>query len=223
MLRNLREYQWYQTAWNAGEEALAREKVRLQQAEEEASVSWADDLRSKVRGDRAEAAAERLLEAMAKEELFGSDRAAALWTSHERDWQAFEQRHRSQVSESTTGAGANPDAGEGDSEQVVGYDDIPWPPVTEDLLSAMAAMELSNRNGEGSQTLLASEATAKEAYVAHRRAFRKAQLRWHPDKFMHRFGKCTRESDTAAILAKLQELGRAINDAWSTINRTGAE
>ncbi len=216
MLRSLREYQWYQTAWSAGEEALAREKVRLQQVEEEASASWADDLRAKVRGDRAEAAAEKLLDAMAREELFGSDRAAALWTSHERDWESFEQRHRSQPA-------AEGAEGVEDSEgQVVGYGDIPWPPVTSDLLSAMAALELSDRKmgGGSGQGYSASDATAKEAYVAHRRAFRKAQLRWHPDKFMHRFGKCIDESDAAAVLTKLQELARAINDAWSTINRT---
>jgi len=188
-MKELREYQWYQNAWNEGETRLEATKVRMQTEEEKA---WAAEVRSEdVKFKQAEAAAEKLLEAMSKVDLFGSDEAAELWTSHERAWEAFEAREK-----------AAP----------VSYEEVPWPPVTSGLLSAMAAAEITRAKGGEKGT-----PDSKEAFVAHKRAFKRAHLRWHPDKFMHRFGKALGGKDAERIRSKVQEISQAINHAWSTI------
>ena len=96
----------------------------------------------------------------------------------------------------------------------VGYDVIPWPPFVPGLLSAMAATELTQVRTDQTES-----ASSKEAYVAHRRAFRKAHMRWHPDKFMHRFGSLLHEKDREKIKEKVREISQAINHSWSSIDK----
>lgn len=188
-MKELREYQWYQNAWSEGETRLEATKVRMQTDEEKA---WAAEVRSEdVKFKQAEAAAEKLLEAMSKVDLFGSDEAVELWTSHEKAWEAFEAR---------------------DDAAPVSYEEVPWPPVTSELLSAMAAAEITKAKGGEKVT-----PDSKEAFVAHKRAFKRAHLRWHPDKFMHRFGKALDGEDAERIRSKVQEISQAINVSWSTI------
>lgn len=197
-LRDLRAYQWFQSAWNDGEAQLEAAKVRIQ-AEEE--VSWADELRSNIKWKQAEAAAEKLLEAMSRAELYGSDDAAELWSAHEIAWKAFER---------------------GDHADL-GYDDIPWPPVTTGLLSAMAAAELSSARADPSRGAAEAEgrgATSREAFVAHKRAFKKAHLRWHPDKFLHKFGRALGPGASERVEERVREISQAINESWSKIKES---
>ena len=79
-MSELREYQWYQSAWSQGEARLEAAKVRTQTEEQR---GWAEDLEreANVRYEQAETAAERLLEAMAKADLYGSEEAAESWAA----------------------------------------------------------------------------------------------------------------------------------------------
>ena len=194
-MSELREYQWYQSAWSQGEARLKAEKVRTQTEEQR---GWAEDLEreANVRYEQAETAAERLLEAMAKADLYGSEEAAESWAAHEKAWEGFEASM--------------------EVAEPLRYEDVPWPPATSGLLSAMAAAEIARVKGESVAGSRASD--SREAFVAHKRAFRKANLRWHPDKFMHRFGKALDARDAARIEARTQEISQAINEAWSTIS-----
>ena len=49
----------------------------------------------------------------------------------------------------------------------------------------------------------------KEKYLLlkkiYKKAFRRANLRWHPDKFTARYGKYLDENDRDAILARVEE------------------
>jgi len=192
MLRQLREYQWYQEAWQRGEDELAATKAQLHEEEER---SWADDLNSKIKEEQAEKAAEKLYEALLKSEIYGSGETASLWSLHESKWVEFENAL-------------------GDVD--VGYDDIPWPPILVGVLSAMAALEMSKVKGqEGCKV----KPTPKEAYAAHKRAFRKAHMRWHPDKFMHRFGKLIAAEDKEPVKEMVQKISQGVNQAWEEIEK----
>ena len=88
--------------------------------------------------------------------------------------------------------------------------DVPWPPAESGVLSAMATLEL-----EGAPSPLS-------AYAAHKRAFRKASMRWHPDKFIHRFGR--RIPDAAvrdAVTSRVQQIAQGVNTAWEEIVAAG--
>ena len=197
-LKELRDYQWQQNAWNAGEQMLAARKVQMQTDEE---ISWGEDLKSHVKQKQAEAAAEKLLQAMAAAARYGSEEKADLWESHEKKWKVFEEKETKEV------------------DVVVSYHDIPWPPATTGILSAMAVVELENakclegHHGEMKGMVFGE----KEAYIAHKRAFRKAQMRWHPDKFIHRFSKILDKKDASRIEQKINEISSSINEEWLTL------
>lgn len=53
--------------------------------------------------------------------------------------------------------------------------------------------------------------------AAERKAYTKATLRWHPDKFLHRLGKWIVDRDREEILAKVKQISQEINVAWSQL------
>ena len=72
-------------------------------------------------------------------------------------------------------------------------DKVPWPPDEHKLLQVMALDELGATGavaGEGAGAGAGADRTrdGQAAYAAYKRAFRKASLRWHPDKFQANFG-----------------------------------
>ena len=55
---------------------------------------------------------------------------------------------------------------------------------------------------------------AKGALSAQRQAYRRASMRWHPDAFLRRFGALVPAAEMPAILAHVQRIAQAVNDAW---------
>lgn len=51
--------------------------------------------------------------------------------------------------------------------------------------------------------------------AAQRAAFREASLRWHPDKFVQRFGEGLAPADRERTLARVQSIAQELNGAWS--------
>ena len=47
-----------------------------------------------------------------------------------------------------------------------------------------------------------------------RDAFRKAQLRWHPDKFLHQFGNHIDPSEADEVLNRVKLISQQINIEW---------
>eukprot|EP00963_Diacronema_lutheri_P008986 scaffold786_cov329-Pavlova_lutheri.AAC.10 len=77
------------------------------------------------------------------------------------------------------------------TEQPVILTSIPWPPCPSGLLSGMASVMLG-----------ASEDRKISIYDAHRKAYKMASLRWHPDKFLHKFGSQLERAEREEILKR---------------------
>ena len=117
-----------------------------------------------------------------------------LWSEYESSWLTLEKR----IAETLTNRC--------DETMFIHAHDIPWPPDEESMLAQMAAMEQWND-------------TKTTALAAYKRAFRKASLRWHPDKFAAKFGKYLDPKDADQVQERVRGVSQAINDAWSEINR----
>ena len=89
---------------------------------------------------------------------------ARRWARHEKRWLAF--------------------ASDEDSTRAISYDDVPWPPSTKGMLSAVADAEMTDEETEPKET---DALRTKKRFVATRRAYRRLVLRWHADKFAARF------------------------------------
>jgi len=92
------------------------------------------------------------------------------------------------------------------TEQPVILTSIPWPPCPSGLLSGMASVMLG-----------ASEDRRISIYDAHRKAYKMASLRWHPDKFLHKFGSQLERAEREEILKRVQHISQCINDSWDEI------
>lgn len=46
---------------------------------------------------------------------------------------------------------------------------------------------------------------------------RQASLRWHPDKFTHRFGRLLAAAHATRIHDRVQEVSQSINDEWDSV------
>lgn len=47
-----------------------------------------------------------------------------------------------------------------------------------------------------------------------REAFKSAALRWHPDKFLARFGQCLAPSDADLIMQRVASIAQRLNHEW---------
>lgn len=112
------------------------------------------------------------------------DAKARKWQVHDTRWDELETRTRATSS------------GETSTEQLVlGYDDVPWPPKMNKLL------EKTSRGAEpGSRELKA--------------AYHQLVRRWHPDKFVGKFGNRLLATDREKILARVNAVANALNAAW---------
>ena len=209
--------------------------------EREHTFRWADDATVRAAERAAERAAASLGAAMDEEdawerarrrtggerrprdrEVAGSNpsggatlRDVAAWERHDVEWAAFEARAAR--------------ATDGDDVAAASVDDVPWPPTRDprDALSALAAIEAARARG-GNRTGNIGDARRVVA-AAHRRAFRRLSLRWHPDKFNARFGAALRtdgeggardgllegETHADAISRRVYDVAQGVNDAWT--------
>ena len=87
------------------------------------------------------------------------------------------------------------------------YADVPWPP--DDVLPYLHA-------------LASAAPAAQDPQRALRHAYAQACLRWHPDKFMARFGACLQPDDRERVLQRVQGVAQQLTSAWAQLRRGGA-
>ena len=165
-----------------------REAARLAAARAEAMARRAEALDAARR--RLDAAEENEPTREADEETRASRRARR-WARHEKRWLAF--------------------ANDEDSTRAISYDDVPWPPSTKGMLSAVADAEMADDEPEPETDALRT----KKRFVATRRAYRRLVLRWHADKFAARFSARLADADADLIMARVGDVSRAVVEQWS--------
>ena len=137
---------------------------------------------------------------------------------HESQWVALEAGVGSSGSAEGTGGG-------------MAYADVPWPPLEcAEYLQALAALEHAaadqqagakrqpGHEGRGQQ-----QEPRRRRQRAHRRAYARACLRWHPDKFVARWGRLLAEADSQRILQRVQQLSQGLNQAWEALQQEGRQ
>jgi len=118
-----------------------------------------------------------------------------LWLNHESSWASFEKR----IKVDDVGV------------PWMCESDVPWPPDEKSMLTQMAAIERG-------RVVMSTDPKA-DASAAYKRAFKKASLRWHPDKFAAKYSAKIRPEHVQSISARVQGVSQAINDAWSALNK----
>jgi hypothetical protein len=93
------------------------------------------------------------------------------------------------------------------------YDTLPWPPFGEDLHRYL----LAYNNIVPASTAHNGDGNMQDSTADLRRAYTRACLRWHPDKFQHRFRRLVHEEHLDHILAKVQDVARGINQAYQEL------
>ena len=173
------------------EREMAKELSSMRfEAERRHTLAWGDDAEVRDRERAAERAAEAIGDAMDEEELIASTHRGAggdggvaraaeearAWAAHDEAWAAFEASVRDGARVRTR--------------------DVPWPPGHDrggdgggggTLLASLARCELVERGGGGGAGSCRGGSEDKRL-AAFRRAFKRASLRWHPDKFEGKFG-----------------------------------
>lgn len=187
------------------EEAL-RDKIRQQQAW--AGEGWAQQDTSAADGwhsSRAE----------------GQAQAALSWLRvvqrHEQQWAALE------AGSSSGGLAQGTEDSEGCSSASLGLADVPWPPLgSSEYLAGLAALEQQEAAQQLRQHPCGKRQQLQSTWPrAQRRAYARACLRWHPDKFEARWGRRLEAGDRAAVLARVQEVSQGINAAWEQLQQEG--
>ena len=190
-LRRVHAERELKAAFESEMEDIRRKLTELDAIENARSVSQVE----------AERVAERAAAAMAAAldaQLDDDDAYVSLhvWSNHESSWLIFEKRV---------------DSGGDDVAPWVRETDVPWPPDEKALLTQMAAIERGKIPSTGH--------SKQDAAAAYKRAFRKASLRWHPDKFAAKFSSKMHPDEAARVAARVQGVSQAINDAWSALNK----
>ena len=154
----------------------------------------------------AENAAESLCKSLDADDSFYS-KTDIDWDEHEQKWIEFNQKNNNKIKDN----------------KKISMHDIPWPPtsaVENDLLKHMAAYELRSASDDDVNKL-SKEAADDEnstrldrAEKIYKRAFRRANLRCHPDKLTAKFGNQLDECDKKAILVRVEEISMIINSAY---------
>uniref|UniRef100_A0A7S1SVE1 J domain-containing protein n=1 Tax=Tetraselmis chuii TaxID=63592 RepID=A0A7S1SVE1_9CHLO len=89
---------------------------------------------------------------------------------------------------------------------IIGMGKIPWPPSGEDLLRSAVAMAL------------ADSATQKEE-EAIKAQYKRLAMRWHPDKFLARFGSGLQDHEREAVLERVKEVQQNINRTYDILTK----
>lgn len=79
----------------------------------------------------------------------------------------------------------------------LGYDDVPWLP---EEISPAKYLTYTAQSASGLDPV-------KKAYA-------RACLRWHPDKFQHKYGKWFSEEQWNQVLERVQRVSQDFNNAW---------
>ena len=204
----------------------------------EDTLAWEETTERAEANRAAEKAAEAIGDAMEEEEAydeilgaagggrggFGGDRddgetsSSIRFARHDDAWAAFESNC--------------------DDRRQLTIDDIPWPPACKDLLASWAAREMAadaearrrdaaggggggggGDGGGGASSSSSSSSSSRlsganaRRMAAYKRAFKKATLRWHPDKFEAKYG---------ARLSTAPASASASTAAFSSRRRDGA-
>ncbi|KAL4420708.1 hypothetical protein ABPG75_010364 [Micractinium tetrahymenae] len=151
--------------------------------------------------------------------------AARAWLravqQHERQWAALE------ASISSIGSGSDGQEGKSSSGGTLGLATVPWPPLAStEYVAGLAALEQQEAEQQRRQQRQAGaqqqEQEQRSAWQrAQRRAYARACLRWHPDKFEARWGQHLAAAERAAVLARVQEVSQGINAAWEQLQQEG--
>ena len=152
----------------------------------------------------AEMAAETLCKYLDDAECF--TREDIDWDDHEQKWTEFD------TASTYRGKG-------GEEQQTITISNVPWPP-SEDILQHMAAFEMRQKQEEGEEELEPGKGAQRKVAAAekiYKKAFRRANLRWHPDKFTAKYGKYLDESDRVAILARVEEISMTVNSSYEQL------
>ncbi|KAI3430982.1 hypothetical protein D9Q98_009386 [Chlorella vulgaris] len=136
---------------------------------------------------------------------------------HEQCWQALEQRMPAASAEPAARqpCGSSSPSSTNTSGRLA-FCDVPWPPLDSAayLQGLIALQQQQQQRAVGQQR--------DEVRRAARRAYAHACLRWHPDKFVARWGPLLEDSDREAILHQVHELLQSINEAWGAKQREWA-
>jgi len=153
----------------------------------------------------AEMAAETLCKYLDDAECF--TREDIDWDDHEQKWTEFD------TASTYRGGGKG-----GEEQKTITISNIPWPP-SEDILQHMAAFEMRQKQEEEEELEPGKGAQRKVAAAEkiYKKAFRRANLRWHPDKFTAKYGKYLDENDRVAILARVEEISMTVNSSYEQL------
>lgn len=108
---------------------------------------------------------------------------------------------------------------------------MPWPPLDcEDYLLALAAWDEQQQQQQQAPQQQAAQPPSQRAAAstpgaaqrAQRRAYARACLRWHPDKFVARLGPLLESADRSRILERVQALSQGLNEAWEALQLRAA-
>ena len=92
-------------------------------------------------------------------------------------------------------------------------EDVPWPPDSCYMLSALAALSMHEVQKQ-QQSACRPLCSNLDKGAVLKGAFRAASLQWHPDKFLARHADRLNAQDRPAIVQRLQALCQAINAEW---------
>jgi hypothetical protein len=95
------------------------------------------------------------------------------------------------------------------------YNTLPWPPFGQDLHRYLLA--LSTGGGASTALGIKNNFMTSDSTADLRRAYTRACLRWHPDKFQHRFSRLVHEEHFDQIMDRVQDVAQGINQAYQEL------
>jgi len=122
---------------------------------------------------------------------------AKIVASHERLW--------SEIDSALT------DAQDQGNAMILSSEDIPWPPFEDNLRKYLLEIARFSRSVNLSQGSDGSTGPPLK------RAYTQACLRWHPDKFQHKYSRYVISKDWDKILHRVQEISQGLNQAWAEL------
>ena len=119
---------------------------------------------------------------------------ASIVAAHEEQWATIDQ--------TLAAAAASSDSS---SISSLSASKLPWPPFDGDMeryLKALAAYQAADGGNL-------------------RKAYTRSCLRWHPDKFQHKFGRLIAEDEFPLVMEKVQKVSQRLTTAWGQIQYQG--
>ena len=99
---------------------------------------------------------------------------------------------------------------------------IPWPPEgAGNILKKMASTRLAEAEAEAEGA--GGGGPGGEPALDLKGVYRAASLRWHPDKFLHKFGGRVDLADLDAVCARVQGVAQTVNHAWDELRQRAAD